>query len=139
MMISFHLPPTAASAAVSGQSLTGFGFRVRQVVTPRFLLVATMSITLRFPYGSHFSMVRGARVAAAGRARAAGRSARLRFRDRLVDGAAVAARSSPDRLDDVARVRGHFRRPQSLGRPREPRRARREGRGGTHRGSDAPA
>src|SRR5215510_6039756 len=41
MMMSFHLPPTAASAAVSGQSLTGLRRRGRGVVTPRFLLVAT--------------------------------------------------------------------------------------------------
>src|SRR5262245_3248658 len=44
MMISFHLPPMAASAAVSGQSLTGFARRVRAVVTFRCLLAAMTGI-----------------------------------------------------------------------------------------------
>src|SRR5262245_38309554 len=44
MMMSFHLPPIAASAAVSGQLLTGFGRRVGGVVTRRFLLVATAPV-----------------------------------------------------------------------------------------------
>jgi len=44
MMMSFHLPPTAASAAVNGQPLTAFRRRVRRVVTARFLLVATTSV-----------------------------------------------------------------------------------------------
>src|SRR5262249_7630318 len=37
-MMSFRLPRIAASAAVSGQSLSGFGLRVRGTVTPGFLL-----------------------------------------------------------------------------------------------------
>src|SRR5262245_36935691 len=47
MMISFHFPPIAASAAVSGQSFTGLGLRARRVVTSRFLLVAKTSSSLR--------------------------------------------------------------------------------------------
>src|SRR4029453_2950328 len=49
MMISFHLPPTAARAAVSGQSDTGFGRRARAVVTRRFLLVVKMSVDYDAP------------------------------------------------------------------------------------------
>src|SRR5262245_31939974 len=44
MTISFHLPPIAASAAVSGQSLTGFGRRAGGMVTARFLLADPTSV-----------------------------------------------------------------------------------------------
>jgi hypothetical protein len=45
-MISFHLPPTAASAAVNGQPLRGFRRRVRRVVTVRFLLKKELEAVL---------------------------------------------------------------------------------------------
>src|SRR5262245_52410058 len=94
MMMSFHLPPTAASAAVNGQPLTGFRRRVRPVVTAPCLLVAATS--LRYDREdvttSIMQCVTHAPAAGSG-ARATRRTARLRFRVRRMEGAPLAARS----------------------------------------------
>src|ERR1700722_3715029 len=148
MIWSFHFPPTAAIAAVIGQSLIGFSLRAWIIVTSTCLLARLHAWSYYRPPGgandrrqrgnrTNYSPTRGdARLRAllarrrhvsdghSGAAGSAGRTARLRLRVRRVEDARLAARAPVNRLEDVGPLRRHARREKGLERAREHGRAR---------------
>src|SRR5262245_22331996 len=139
MMISFHFPPIAANAAVSGQSLTGFRRLVRLGVTCRCVLASTRPPGYDAKRYEMDSMHRRGRAAITPRPRTGWRTARLRFRDRRLEGSCVAARSSTDRFLDVVELRRYIRRAQGLEWSSQSWRARGRGSRRPDRGSEPPA
>src|SRR5690606_27769144 len=107
-MVSFHLPPTARKAACSGQSASACGGGARYAPAGAFLsldMMAPSVVALDCPGGCHDRptpwMVAAAGTARAGgrarparlrpgRAAAARRRARFRFRDRHLEDPAQA-------------------------------------------------